>query len=275
MFSRSDSGRAFRSSVVLKRPVARAEIPTSANQRPAWSCHEPLGQMKTSQISNARNPEKTRSAQGTKTRLLIRQLRYRVLVPSSNLQLNRGPLRSSIAVSNTSDESPPGGPARQSTRPQVTTAVRPLPPMATVARDTAGRPDRRVGARLSRDFPTVDNSNHGRARRRPSRMFMHRRRWGVNALCCWQWVREDAECRTPNARRRGATRRRAGQVFCGLPGRVHRSGLESRVLSADRSQRGADGDDDCPAERYGHERAEEAGAEEPPADPRERQQLEG
>jgi len=55
----------------------------------------------------------------------IRQLRYRVVVPSSNLQLNRGPLRFSITGSNTPDESPPGGPARQSTRPQVTTAVRP------------------------------------------------------------------------------------------------------------------------------------------------------
>jgi hypothetical protein len=67
----SDPGRAFRSSVVLKKPVASAEIPTSANHSPAWSCHEPLGQMKTSQISNARNPEKTRSAQGTKSRLFI------------------------------------------------------------------------------------------------------------------------------------------------------------------------------------------------------------
>src|SRR5215472_313581 len=46
------------------------------------------------------------------------------------------------------------------------------------------------------------------------------------------------------------------------------------VLSADCSQRGADGDDDYPAESYGDERAEEAGAEEPPADPGERQKLE-
>src|SRR5262249_56132433 len=43
---------------------------------------------------------------------------------------------------------------------------------------------------------------------------------------------------------------------------------------ADCSQRGADRDDDCPAERYGDERAEEAGAEEPSADPGERHELE-
>src|SRR5580658_9350763 len=44
-----------------------------------------------------------------------------------------------------------------------------------------------------------------------------------------------------------------------------------RCASADCSQCGADGDDDDPAHRHGDERAEEAGAEEPPADPRERQ----
>jgi hypothetical protein len=46
------------------------------------------------------------------------------------------------------------------------------------------------------------------------------------------------------------------------------------VPAADGSQRGADGGDDGPAERYGDERAEEAGTEEPPADPGERQKLE-
>ena len=52
------------------------------------------------------------------------------------------------------------------------------------------------------------------------------------------------------------------------------SARQRRVLSAGCSQRGADGGDDGAAERYGDERAQEAGAEEPPANPGERQQFE-
>src|SRR6516165_2882778 len=46
------------------------------------------------------------------------------------------------------------------------------------------------------------------------------------------------------------------------------------LLSVGGSQGGADGDDDGAPDRYGNKRAEEAGAEESPADTGERHQLE-
>jgi hypothetical protein len=79
------------------------------------------------------------------------------------------------------------------TRSQMTSRLRSssnttdwLDPSAGVASDRTNsrRLERRLGARLSRALHTVSNPDHGRAGRRPDRMFIQRQRCAKNARTC-------------------------------------------------------------------------------------------